>query len=235
MMARNMYSISSNKYCEFVASCWSYIPHLYLTRTIYSFPYTHCTYLLNIRNCNPIPAFIPQFWLAYLVCFLQRKQVHFSDHHIYACLYISIFVCIRHCATNRKVPGSILGSAGFFSVASDSSMCPGVDSVSKNKYQVNPGGKSGRCVRLTTYHLHMPMSRNLGALISWKPVGLFRPVMGQLYVCMSFQCLKQLKDFQGNFLKHYNNGGHASNMFLNFLQPVITTWQTCEILRGKRQ
>jgi hypothetical protein len=29
-------------------------------------------------------------------------------------------------------------------------MCPGVDSASKNEYQVNPGGKSGRCVTLTT-------------------------------------------------------------------------------------
>jgi hypothetical protein len=35
----------------------------------------------------------------------------------------------------------------FFSVASDSSMCPGVNSASKNKYQVNPGGKGGRCVK----------------------------------------------------------------------------------------
>jgi hypothetical protein len=51
----------------------------------------------------------------------------------------------------------------FFPVASDSSMCPGVDSTSKNEYQVNPGGKGGRCVRLTTYHLHVPMSSNLGA------------------------------------------------------------------------
>jgi hypothetical protein len=66
-----------------------------------------------------------------------------------------------------------------FSVASDSSMCPGVDSASKNEYQVNPGGEGGRCVRLTTYHLHVPMSRNLGALTSCNPVGLFRPVMGQ--------------------------------------------------------
>jgi hypothetical protein len=79
-------------------------------------------------------------------------------------------------------PGSIPGVAGFFSVASDSSMCPGVDSASENEYQVNPGGKGGRCVRLTTYHLHVPMSRNLGALTSWNPVGLFRPVMGQLYL-----------------------------------------------------
>jgi hypothetical protein len=69
----------------------------------------------------------------------------------------------------------------FFFVASDSSMCPGVDSASENVYQVNPGGKGGRCVRLTTYHIHVPMSRNLGALTSWNPVGRFRPVMGQLY------------------------------------------------------
>ena len=26
------------------------------------------------------------------------------------------------------------------------------------------------------------LSRNLGALTSWNPVGLFRPVMGQLYL-----------------------------------------------------
>jgi hypothetical protein len=57
-------------------------------------------------------------------------------------------------------------------------MCPGVDSASKNEYQVNPGSKGGRCVRLTTYHL-VPMSRNMRALNSWNPVDLFRPVMGQ--------------------------------------------------------
>jgi hypothetical protein len=69
-----------------------------------------------------------------------------------------------------------------FSVASDSSMCPGVDSASKNEYQVNPGGNGSRCVRLTTYHLHVLMSRNLGALTSRNPLALFRPVMGQLYL-----------------------------------------------------
>jgi hypothetical protein len=82
----------------------------------------------------------------------------------------------------RKVPGSIPGIAGVFSLASDSSTFPEVNSASKNEYQVNPGGNGGRCVRLTTYHLHVPMSRNLGALTAWNPVGLFRPVMGQLYL-----------------------------------------------------
>jgi len=49
-------------------------------------------------------------------------------------------------------------------VASDSSMCPGVDSASKNEYQDNPGGKGGRCLRLTTYHLHMPIVKKSGGL-----------------------------------------------------------------------
>jgi hypothetical protein len=48
-------------------------------------------------------------------------------------------------------------------------------------HQVNTGSKHGRCLRPTTYHLHVPMLRNLGALTSWNPVGLFRPVIGQLY------------------------------------------------------
>ena len=45
-----------------------------------------------------------------------------------------------------------------------------------------PGGKGGRCVKLTTYHDTVPLSRNLGALTSQNPVGLFRPVTGQLYL-----------------------------------------------------
>jgi len=55
-------------------------------------------------------------------------------------------------------------------------MCPGVDSASKNEYQDNPGGKDTWCIRLTTYHLHVLI------VTSWNPVGLFRPVMGQLYL-----------------------------------------------------
>jgi hypothetical protein len=53
-------------------------------------------------------------------------------------------------ATSLRVPGSIPGYWGFFPVASDCSMCPEVDSASKNEYQDIPGGKDGRCVRVTT-------------------------------------------------------------------------------------
>jgi hypothetical protein len=31
-------------------------------------------------------------------------------------------------------------------------------------------GKGGRCVRLTTYHHSVPLSRNLGTLTSWNPL-----------------------------------------------------------------
>jgi len=41
-------------------------------------------------------------------------------------------------------------SVGTFSGTTDSSMCPGVDSASKNEYQDIAGGKDGRCIRVTT-------------------------------------------------------------------------------------
>jgi hypothetical protein len=64
-------------------------------------------------------------------------------------------------------------SLGIFSEASDKSMCPGVDSDSKNEYQDIPGGKGGRCVGLTT----LPPSC-AECLEIWKPQGLSRLVMG---------------------------------------------------------
>ena len=42
------------------------------------------------------------------------------------------------------------------------------------------GGKGGRCVRLTTYHHPVPLSRNLGTLTFWNPLGHSRPVTGLL-------------------------------------------------------
>jgi hypothetical protein len=45
-----------------------------------------------------------------------------------------------------------------------------------------PGGKGGRCVRLTTYQHRVLMSRNLGALTLLDPSGPAWPVMGVLYL-----------------------------------------------------
>jgi hypothetical protein len=44
-----------------------------------------------------------------------------------------------------------------------------------------PGSKAGRCVRLTTYHLLVPDVKKIRGLNLPDPMGLFRPVAGQLY------------------------------------------------------
>ena len=90
---------------------------------------------------------------------------------------------LRCSATIRKVARSIPAgvSVHFSDIKSfRSHYGPGVDSVSnRNEYQKYfLGGKGGRCVRLTTYHHPVPLSRNLGTLNSWNPLGLSRPVMG---------------------------------------------------------
>ena len=99
---------------------------------------------------------------------------------------LSAFIWLRRCATNRTVPGSIpVGVTGFFSDAfpSDGTMALGpTQHLVKMSTRNIPGGKGDRCVRLTTYHHTVPLSRNLGALTSQNPLGLFRPVTGQLYL-----------------------------------------------------
>ena len=37
---------------------------------------------------------------------------------------------------------------------------------------------------LTTHHHPVPLSRNLGTLNSWSPLGLSRPVMGLLHLAL---------------------------------------------------
>jgi hypothetical protein len=67
-------------------------------------------------------------------------------------------------------------SPGIFSEASDNSMCPGVESASKNEYQDIPGGKGGRCVEATT----LPPSC-AECLEIWDPSRPRSPVKGILY------------------------------------------------------
>jgi len=94
---------------------------------------------------------------------------------------------LRCRATNWKFAGSIPdGVNGFFIDIKSfrSHHGPGVDSASnRNGYQEYfLGVKSSRCVRLTNYHHPVPLLRNLGALSSWNPLGLSRPVMWLLYL-----------------------------------------------------
>ena len=83
-------------------------------------------------------------------------------------------------------PGSIPGGVtGFFSdiFPSDQTMALGsTQPLVKMSTRNIPGGKGGRCVRLTTYHHTVPLSRSLGALTSLDPSGPARPVTEVLYL-----------------------------------------------------
>ena len=93
---------------------------------------------------------------------------------------------LRCCATHRKVGGSIPASVREFFINIKffrSHYGPRVDSASNiNEYQEYfRGGRSGRCVRLTTYHHPASLKRNRGTLTSRNPLGHSGPVMGLLY------------------------------------------------------
>ena len=86
---------------------------------------------------------------------------------------------LRCCATNRKVVGSIPAGVNEFFI-----------DIKFYGSHYGPGEyflvvKIGRCVRLTTYHHPVQLSRNLGNLSSWNPLALSRPVMGLLYILHS--------------------------------------------------
>ena len=95
---------------------------------------------------------------------------------------------LRCCVTNRMVAGSIPAVSGFFIDIKSfrSHHGPGVDSASNiNEYREYFVGVK-TAVRLTTYHHPAPLSRNLGTLTSWNPLGLFRPLTGLLYLYLCF-------------------------------------------------
>ena len=74
-----------------------------------------------------------------------------------------------------------------------------------------PAGKGGRCVRLATYHHSVPLSRNLGALISRNPLGLSRPVMGLLYLYLYLHTC------------HLSGNSNQNNVKLEKCTPMLNT------------
>jgi len=97
-------------------------------------------------------------------------------------VHCSVNSCTTICnATSRRVLGSI-PSHGIFSGASDSSMCPGVDSASKNEYQVIPGGKDGRCLRVTTLPPPCAECQKFWSLNLPETPKATRPVVGLLHL-----------------------------------------------------
>ena len=82
----------------------------------------------------------------------------------------------RGCATSRTIPGSIPGGVTRFFIdisSSDRSMALGsTQPLMKMSTRNIPGGKGGRCVRLT----------------SWNPLGHTGPVTGHLYLYFLEMC-----------------------------------------------
>jgi len=110
----------------------------------------------------------------------------------YYCPVTAVAQWLRFCAKNRKVAGSIpAGVSGFFIDIKcfRSHYGPGVDSASNtNEYQEYiMEVKAAGAQAWQPYHHPVPLSRNLGALTSWNPLGLSRPVTGLLYLYL-FYC-----------------------------------------------
>jgi hypothetical protein len=75
---------------------------------------------------------------------------------------------------------------GIYSVAADISVYSGVDSASKNEYQDIPGGKGGRCVRVTTLPPSCAECLVIWSLNRPEPSMPHRPVIG---VALEFRIL----------------------------------------------
>ena len=95
--------------------------------------------------------------------------------------------CLRSCATNRNVAGSIPdGVIGILqwhnppdcTMALGSTQPPTEMSTRRISCGVNAAGAYG----WQPYHLSVPLSLNLGTLISWNPLGHSGPVTGLIYL-----------------------------------------------------
>jgi hypothetical protein len=105
---------------------------------------------------------------------LKHDEIESSDtceafEVIASIAVIEVIIWLRHCATNRKVTGSIPGGViGIFHWHSLSGLYGlEVDSASnRNEFQEICWGKGGRFVGLTTLSFSCRLSRNMGASAS---------------------------------------------------------------------
>ena len=105
-----------------------------------------------------------------------RKEVELIklEHLIY--LGTAVAQCLRCCATNRKVAGSIPDSAiGIFHLHNPSNRTMALGSTQPltemSTRRIFPGGKCGRCVRLTTLPPSCAVVMKSGNLNFLKPSG----------------------------------------------------------------
>jgi len=89
-----------------------------------------------------------------------------------------------------------------------------------------PGGKGRRCLKMTTYHNTVPLSRNLGSLTSQNPLGPFGPVTEQVYVFTQYGIINP--PFLGRaltyFLVEYFLFFKFWNNIFVFLCPVLAEY-----------
>ena len=127
-------------------------------------------YPLCVGIISGIATICPLDVLQFLCCQYFSGVCHSFSQPLFHIMGPGVAKWLRLCATSRKVPGSIPGGVtGFFSdiFPSDWTMALGsTQPLVKMSTRNIPGGKGGRCVRLTTYHHTVPLSRNLGALTS---------------------------------------------------------------------
>jgi hypothetical protein len=118
---------------------------------------------------------------------------------------------------------SLVVLLGSFSVATDGTMCPGINSASKNEYQGTPGGKNSRCV---PYHLYSAVSHEIsGSLNLPNPKGLFRPVAGKLYLTFGGFLCSFISAFQFEIYHfHSTDNSNMTSVSPDF-RTLLTTIQ----------
>ena len=126
---------------------------------------------------------------------LQLRQLFFSYHEIRGTRWHS---WLRHCATSRKVAGSIPdGVIGIFHWHNPSGCTMALGSTQLlteiNTRNISWGQRRPmhRADKLTTFTCQL--SWNLGASTSWHPQGLSRPGQGLLYLYHEIRVLEHFK------------------------------------------